>query len=302
MRCGPMRMVLVMSALVVSLPAVQTAAQEYEVGPADVLGVVVLNQAGLTGEFTVDAEGFMDYPFVGRVKAAGLSTDEIERKLVTLLSDGYLRRPQVAVTVKEYKSHRVFVTGETKQPGPYGLRPDRMLSALLADIGELTPQAGHEVIIVRPPSAPPPPAGWEADDEGTNGEEAEPSPSPSPELTRPPYPGEVPGSEIIRVKLREVRSGYPDKDVRLQIGDTVYFPKASQIYLTGHVARPGAYRYDETMTLFQALAQAGSVTERGSMKRVRVIRMIDGRRKEVDLELTDVLQPEDTIHVPERFF
>jgi polysaccharide export outer membrane protein len=299
-------MTVVMSALVVSLFAAQAPAQEYEVGPGDVLGVVVLNQAGLTGEFAVDPEGFLDYPFVGRVKAAGLSADEIERKLVTLLSDGYLRRPQVAVTVKQYKSHRVFVTGEAKAPGPYGLRPDRMLSSLLADVGELTPQAGHEVIIVRPPSAPPPPVGWEADpgseSEGTNGDEPAPEPSPSPEPTRPPYPGEVPGSEILRVKLREVRSGYPDKDVRLQIGDTVYFPKAAQIYLTGHVARPGAYRYDETMTLFQALAQAGSVTERGSMKRVRVIRMIDGRRKEVDLKPNDVLQPEDTIHVPERFF
>lgn len=293
---------MVLSALVVSLPALPAAAQEYEVGPGDVLGVVVLNQPGLTGEFAVDAEGFMDYPFVGRVKAAGLSADEIERKLVTLLSDGYLRRPQVAVTVKQFKSHRVFVTGEAKQPGPYGLRPDRMLSSLLADIGELTAEAGHEVLIVRPPSAPPPPAGWEGDDDGTNGDAPAPSPSPSPEPTRPPYPGEVPGSEIIRVKLREVRSGYPDKDVRLQIGDTVYFPKAARVYLTGHVARPGAYRYDETMTVFQALAQAGSVTERGSMKRVRVIRMVDGRRKELSLKPTDVLEPEDTIHVPERFF
>ena len=77
------------------------------------------------------------------------------------------------------------------------------------------------------------------------------------------------GSEIIRVKLSEVRSGFPDKDVQLQVGDTVYFPKAAQVYLTGHVARPGSYRFDENMTVFQALALAGSVTEEGSMKRVR---------------------------------
>ena len=282
-----------MAALVVSVPAV---AQEYEVGPGDVLNVIVLNQAGLTGEFAVDAEGFMAFPFVGRLKAAGLSAGEIERKLTTLLSDGYLRKPQVSVTIKQFRSHRVFVTGEAGKPGPYGLRPDQMLSSLLLDVGDLTPQAGHEVVIIRPPTAPPP---TEPPAEGTDGQ-APPSPSPPP--TRAPYPGEVPGSEIIRVKLREVRSGYPDKDVRLQVGDTVYFPKAAQVYLTGHVARPGAYRYDESMTIFQALAQAGSVTERGSMKRVRVIRVVDGRRKELSLKLNDVLEPEDTIHVPERFF
>jgi polysaccharide export outer membrane protein len=288
---------MVIGALVVSAEA-----QEYEVGPGDVLGVIVLNQPGLTGEFTVDPEGFMVYPFVGRVKATGLSALEIERKLTTLLADGYLRRPQISVAVKQFRSHRVFVTGEAEKPGPYGLRPDRMLSSLLQDIGELTPRAGHEIIIIRPPGAPAAPLEPSFGD-SSESEEPAPAPSPSPTPpTRAPYPGEVEGSEIIRVKLREVRSGFPDKDVRLQIGDTIYFPKASNVYLTGHVARPGAYRFDENMTVFQALALAGSVTERGSMKRVRVIRMVDGRRKEFDLKLTDVLEPEDTVHVPERFF
>lgn len=287
---------MVIGALVVS-----AAAQEYEVGPGDVLNVIVLNQPGLTGEFTVDPEGFMVYPFVGRVKAAGLSALEIERKLGTLLSDGYLKRPQISVAVKQFRSHRVFVTGEALRPGPYGLRPDRMLSSLLQDIGDVTPQAGHEILIIRPPGFPP------ASPEPVFGDSAEgapaPSPSPSPTPpTRAPYPGEVQGSEIIRVKLREVRSGFPDKDVRLQIGDTIYFPKAAQVYLTGHVARPGALRFEEDMTVFQALALAGSVTERGSMKRVRVIRMVDGRRKGLSLKLTEALEPEDTIHVPERFF
>jgi polysaccharide export outer membrane protein len=286
---------MVIGALVVS-----AAAQEYEVGPGDVLNVIVLNQAGLTGEFAIDPEGFMVYPFVGRVKAAGLSALEIERKLATLLSDGYLKRPQISVAVKQFRSHRVFVTGEAERPGPYGLRPDRMLSSLLQDVGDLTPQAGHEILIIRPPGAPAAPAEPSFGD-APEGDAPAPTPSPTPP-TRAPYPGEVQGSEIIRVKVREVRSGFPDKDVRLQIGDTVYFPKASNVYLTGHVARPGAYRFDENMTVFQALALAGSVTERGAMGRARIIRMVDGRRKELSVKLTDVLEPEDTVHVPERFF
>ena len=83
MRCAHLTPLMVIGALVVSADA-----QEYEIGPGDVLSVIVLNQPGLTGEFTVDPEGFMVYPFVGRVKAAGLSALEIERKLATLLSDG----------------------------------------------------------------------------------------------------------------------------------------------------------------------------------------------------------------------
>ena len=122
--------------------------------------------------------------------------------------DGSGKTTQLALLAKWLiaEGHRVFVTGEAVRPGPYGLRPDRMLSALLADIGELTPQAGHEVLIIRPPGLPlptPEPALGDSPD----GEPA-PSPSPSPTPpTRAPYPGEVQGSEIIHVKLREVRSG-----------------------------------------------------------------------------------------------
>src|SRR5207247_4189786 len=61
----------------------------------------------------------------------------------------------------------------------------------------------------------------------------------------PPLPGEVPGSEVFRISLRELKAGYPEKNILLQAKDTVYLPKASQVYVLGHVARPGAYRYEE---------------------------------------------------------
>jgi hypothetical protein len=153
-----------------------------------------------------------------------------------------------------------------------------------------------------------PPAG----EEGSNGsdhaardaarEAPPPTPVPTPTpLARPLYPGEVPGSQIFRLSLRDIRSGYPDKDMRLEVGDTVYLPKAAQFYVSGHVAKPGAYRYEEGLTVFQALALAGSPTERGSNK-VKIVRLVDGRRKEFRPKMTDPVLPEDTLHVPERFF
>jgi polysaccharide export outer membrane protein len=249
---------------------------------------------------------------------------ELERKLVTLLADGYLKRPQVSVTVKQYRSQRVFVTGEVVRPGPYGLRPDRSLLTLLQDVGDLTPNVGHEVIVIRAPAPAPwaplpaetatpehpadhpvPPAG---EDVGSAPPPETPAPTPTPTpvptptpLARAPYPGEVAGSQIFRLNLRDIRSGYPDKDMQLQIGDTVYLPKAAQFYVSGHVARPGAYRYEEGLTVFQALALAGNPTERGSNK-VKIVRIVDGRRKEFRPKLTDPVLPEDTLQVPERFF
>src|SRR3972149_2635102 len=97
--------------LAVLLLAAPAGAADYEIGPGDVLKVVVLGQAEMTGEFRVDPEGMINYPIPGKVKASVHSALEGERKLTLLLADGYLRRPQVTVTVAECASHKGFLTG-----------------------------------------------------------------------------------------------------------------------------------------------------------------------------------------------
>jgi protein involved in polysaccharide export with SLBB domain len=168
-------------------------------------------------------------------------------------------------------------------------------------MGGVTPNAGHEIVVIRPPvstgapvlpatSTPEPPA---------EGEETTASSGP------PPAAGmafDVPGAEIYRVSLQELQSGNPERNILLQAGDTVYVPRAAQVYISGSVARPGPIRYQEGMTLLQALTVAGGVTERGSQKRAKVVRTVEGRKQQVKLDLTDPVQPEDTIIVPERFF
>jgi polysaccharide export outer membrane protein len=304
------RLRLLAASLVIAGPAFAQGAESYLIGPEDVVHVIVLGQDSLTGDFTIGTDGMLTFPFLGKVKAEGWSAVELERKLTTLLADGYLRRPQVSVSIKEFRSQRVYVTGEVGRPGPYGLRPNRSLHTLLQDIGPLNDGVGHEIIVIRPPAgapptppppSPPPPAEGDGNGDGQPVPEPTPSPSPTPP-PRAPYPGEVAGSEVFRLNLRDVRSGYPDKDMRLQAGDTVYFPRAAQIYLTGHVTRPGTYRYEEGMTVFQALALAGGANERGAEGRARIVRIVEGKKKEVKAQLTDVLQPEDIVHVPERFF
>ena len=295
-----------------------TAQEVSEIGPADVLKIVVLGQDQLSGDFTVDRLGMIRLPFLGSVKVSEMSPRDLERKLATLLAEGYLKRPQVAVSVKESNSQRVFVTGEVKKPGAYGLRAERSLRALLAEIGELTADAGHEVVVIRPPKLveapvpspyPSPPEGERGVQEGSlpaqDGEAqpaVEPTPTPAPTPTPDAsLPVAVPGSEVFRLSLREVRSGNPEKDFDLESGDTVYMPKAAQVYVTGFVARPGAVRFEEGMTVYKAISLAGGVTERGSSK-PKVVRIVDGRRREFKVKPTDLLLPEDTIVVSERFF
>jgi len=138
--------------------AAAQGADTYEIGPGDVLKVVVLGQAEMSGSYTVDGEGMLAYPILGKIKAAELTTAELERKVTRLLVDGrYLKRPQVSVTVADFGSQKVFVMGEVQRPGQYALKADRSLLTLLADVGPLGPNAGHEVIVIRAPAPPPPP-------------------------------------------------------------------------------------------------------------------------------------------------
>ena len=74
------------------------------------------------------------------------------------------------------------------------------------------------------------------------------------------------------------------------------------MYVTGAVARPGVFRYEPGMTVLQALTLAGGVTARGSEGRTKVIRIEGGKKTEQKVKPTDLLQPEDRLEVPERFF
>jgi polysaccharide export outer membrane protein len=302
--------------LVCSIPTLAPAA-DYEIGPGDVLKVVVLGQAEMTGSFTVGPDGLVGFPILGKVKASENTTLELERKLTILLADGILKRPQVTVTVGEYGSQKVFVTGEVLRPGQYPLKSDRTLLALLGDVGGLGPNAGHEVIVVRPPAGGSSVSGPAVPLSLTDAPEPGSAPASTtlpPETTPasagadaapsgiPGLPFLAPGSEVFHISLLELQSGNPERNIALRAGDTVYFPKAAQVYVMGSVARPGSYRYQEGMTVMQALTLAGGATDRGSGGRTKVIRIVDGKRIERKAKPTEIVLPEDTLVVPERFF
>jgi polysaccharide export outer membrane protein len=226
----------------------------------------------------------------------------------------------VTVSVAEYGSQKVFVAGEVQRPGQYALKADRSLLALLGDIGPVGPNAGHEVIVVRPP----PPAARAGRPSATPAVPHPTTPCSSgrgPGGRRPAGRGEhagegPPGSRPpppprSRATVRGARrsSGQPprlqsnpEKNIALRAGDTVFFPRASQVYVMGSVGRPGPYRFQEGMTVLQALTLAGGATSRGSAGRTKVVRIVNGKKVEKKAKATDLVQPEDTLIVPERFF
>ncbi|HET7875180.1 MAG TPA: polysaccharide biosynthesis/export family protein [Methylomirabilota bacterium] len=99
------------------------AADEPTIGPRDVLTIMVWGQPDLSHEYLVEPDGFVPFPLVGRVKAAGLAPKEFAAQLKAALEKDYLVNPQVIVSVKERLSRKVtvFILGEVKKPGSYQL-------------------------------------------------------------------------------------------------------------------------------------------------------------------------------------
>jgi polysaccharide biosynthesis/export protein len=256
-------------------PPLAAAQTDYVIGPQDVVTVTVYDHADLSGKFTVDADGSMTFPLIGRVKAAGLTLRALEDALRTRLADGYLKNPQVAVGIDEYKSQRVFVMGEVRGPGAYQLTGDMTIIEALAKAGGVTQNSAEEILIVRaPPGATAAGPSMPTDKEAT----------------------------VLRVNVRELQAGALSQNVALHDGDTVVVSRSQAVYVFGQVRAPGAYPIDRGTTVLQALSLAGGVTDRGSTGRVRVVRAVDGKKKELKVRLTDVVEPGDTLIVAERFF
>src|SRR5215212_7655047 len=97
------------------------AQTDYSVGPQDVLTITVFGEAELSGKYTVEQDGTFTFPQIGRLKAGGLSLRALEAELKKQLADGYLRNPQVAVSIETYRSQRILILGEVRSPGEYQL-------------------------------------------------------------------------------------------------------------------------------------------------------------------------------------
>ena len=271
------RLLLLVLSVCVWPPDALTQPVGYAIGPQDVLTIVVWEHADLSGKFTVEKDGTIGFPLIGRTKVAGLTVQDAETTLRKALADGYVKNPQVSIVVEQFKSQQIFVMGEVKTPGEYPFTGELTLLEALARAGGVGDRAGSEVVVVRP-----------AADATASG----------PLL--PESQGQA--SQVTRIDLTELQNKGAVAAFGLRPGDTIFVPKAETIFVFGQVVKPGEYAIKKGTTLLQALSLAGGLTERGSTRRIKVIRPAGGKETEIGIKLHDPVQPGDTVIVKERFF
>lgn len=264
-------------------PAKPEEPLEYTIGAEDILRISVFGHDDLTQTTVVQQDGTLIYPLIGRVKASDLTPKELERKLTTLLGQGFVRNPQVTVSVQEYRSKTVFVVGQVSRPGSFPIAGRMTVLELLAKAGP-TGAAGAEVIIVRPKTA-------------TQG------PMIPADLTGGTIdPSVAQQADILRVNIRDIQMGQLDKNILVRPNDTIFVTEAAKVFVTGEVRSPGAIGFSPGMTVRKAIYTAGGFTADASTGRLRVVREIEGKTKEEKIGLDEPILPGDTIIVKAKLF
>jgi polysaccharide biosynthesis/export protein len=248
-------------------PQANDTAGRYLIGPQDLLKITVLDEPELTNNYRVDSDGFITFPYIGRVGASGLNAGDLEDRIKNLLSPSYIKNPQVRVDIDQYKSQSVMVSGEVRQPGKIPMTGAMTVLEALAAAGSPTPSASSELTIARPKKS-----GGDSQD-----------------------------TEIVRINWKDLQLGKVT-DVILQDGDLLNIAKAQTFFITGQVKNSSSYVLEPGTTVEQAIAMAGGLSDRGSDRRISATRSVNGRRVTISMGLSDVVQAGDTITVQQRIF
>lgn len=129
------------------IPAADASA--YRLGAGDQVRIITFSDEQLTGEFRVGDSGTIALPLLGRVKAAGMTTTQLEGEVAQALRQRNLYKdPSVSVEVIAYRP--VFILGEVNRPGQYPYQPGMSVVTAVAVAGGFTYRAVEdEASIVR---------------------------------------------------------------------------------------------------------------------------------------------------------
>src|SRR5262245_38261235 len=90
--------------------------RQARVGPDDTVTIYALNVEEISKAWRVSATGDLSLPMIGRVRAAGLTVEQLEKQIANQLEQ-FVLQPQVTLYVSESRSQPVTVTGAVDKPG-----------------------------------------------------------------------------------------------------------------------------------------------------------------------------------------
>jgi polysaccharide export outer membrane protein len=263
-------------------PSHATPAEDYKIGPADVLEVSIPDAPEFGGKFRVSDSGFIEMPGVAKpISAEGQSSFELANSIRAALIDAkQLRDPRVSVFVDEYHGRTVTVLGAVNKPSVYPLTKHTTILEALSLAGGALPNSGNTITVVR----------------GAASAEATNTPVGSVQIFRM--------SDLVG---GAIRAG----DIEIKNGDVINVSSAQLIYVVGAVVKPGGYTMADPgsgVSVVQAVALAEGLKGVAS-NHALIVRQSTSEHARIEIpvdiaEMTTgkiadvVLAPNDILYVP----
>lgn len=213
--------------------------REYHIGPLDLIDIKVLYSDEISRVVRVDSKGNISLPMIGLIKAAGLTTFELEQLITNKLSVDLIQNPQVTVFIKEFTSQRMTVQGVVNRAGVYDFQGQATLLQAISMAGGLSEKADETAVKV---------------------------------IRKSPGKNE----ETITYDINLIRANKID-DPLLENGDVVMAEEKKPISVQGAVRSAGIYYLRGNASLMQVLAQSGGITDAADSSEVSIAsKMPDG--------------------------
>jgi polysaccharide export outer membrane protein len=230
------------------------------VGPNDLIAVSVYDAPELSRTIRIGADGMIRLPMLKRlIKAEGLFPAELETAIAKALrEEEILVDPFVTVTIAEYHSRPISVSGAVKAPLVFQAEGPVSLLEAIARAQGLSENAGSEVLVTRTQAGP---------DGAVN------------TLTR-------------RIAVRSlINDADPAVNIKLTGGEEIRVPEVAKIYVVGNVKKPGAYpvQNGSETTILQMLALSEGLEQFSSKNAFIYRREANGTKNEIPVELDKIL-------------
>ena len=264
------------------------ARPSYMLGPDDQVVVQALHAPDIKEQpQRIDSSGYLTLPLAGRVRAAGRTVEELQKELVVRLRP-FIRKPEVTVSVSEYRSQPVSVAGPVMTPGVYQLQGHKTLMEVLALAGGAKPEAADTVRITRRVQCAP----FQL------------------ESVRRDAAGQVEVGEVSLQGLLEVKN--PGQNPEICPQDVITLARAPLVYVMGEVRKPGGFplRDREQASVLEAISMSEGLVRTASPAKARILRWQPNgaKRTEIAVNLNTILsgktadvalQANDILFVPD---
>jgi polysaccharide biosynthesis/export protein len=230
----------------------------YVLGSSDIISINLTDTDDIDGTYTIDPNGDIDLPFIGKIKIEGMDINKAQNNLISILGK-YYKNPELQIEIDEYNSSKIYILGAVRNQLTINLdqKPIRLIDAAVQ--ADFSPNSQDKLL-------------------GSKG------------LLRR-------DNQVYKINLNKVfQSVNPKENFYLKKDDVLFIDRNSDsIQVFGEISKPGIYFPNDDFSLTELLSVSGLNKLTANAKKIYVIREDYSQLLKINVFELDVTNPVNLI-------